>query len=189
VDSGVDWSCAAIQRIWTERRVGWRGIWWGSTRASVESCTWGGIMACISTGWELICWTEALQRRTRVSWWPAKCPWASSGTWDIRAHGLWSRLSPLPCIKSLYWHEELWQETAEHAACKLCVSQRAVCGVCPINVRCQSKSSRDTWAGSAATLRHPPQRAPSRNMLRLKSGSMESWDCSQSSGLGIWKWD
>ena len=33
--------------------VEWRGTWWGSTRASVESYTRGGITACISTGLEL----------------------------------------------------------------------------------------------------------------------------------------
>jgi len=42
--------CAAIQQDLDRLRVVRRGIWWGSTRASVESCTWGGITTCISTG-------------------------------------------------------------------------------------------------------------------------------------------
>ena len=34
----------------TEWRIGQGGTWWGLTRASVESCTWGGITACINIG-------------------------------------------------------------------------------------------------------------------------------------------
>ena len=63
---------------WTDWRVGQKGTWWGLTRASVESSTWGRITTLVSTGEGLTFWKGALQRRIWVSWWTAGWPWASS---------------------------------------------------------------------------------------------------------------
>jgi len=70
---------------WTDWRVGQKGTWWGLTRASVESSTWGRITTLVSTGEGLTFWKGALQRRIWVSWWTAGWPWASSGSpWCIK---------------------------------------------------------------------------------------------------------
>ena len=82
---------------WTGWKVGQRGTWWGSTRLSAGSCTWGGTNPCISTGLGQTCWRAALQRGTWVSWWMTSWPWASSvpwlprklmGSWDA-SRGVW----------------------------------------------------------------------------------------------------
>jgi len=55
---------AAIQQDLDRLRVRWRRTWWDSTRANVESCTWGGTTTCISASYRMTCWKELLQRRT-----------------------------------------------------------------------------------------------------------------------------
>jgi len=84
---------AGIQQDLDRKRGGLRGTWWGSTRTSVKSYTWGGTIACISTVWRLICWREALQRRTGVFWQPTGWPWTSSVP-------LW----PRRLMDSFWWH-------------------------------------------------------------------------------------
>lgn len=71
------------------------------------------------------------------------------------------------------------------------VTQVCLCGIYPINVRCQSRSSRDAWAGSAAMLRHLPrgrQHAPFQKHKALENwvnGELGGREISKSSGLGI----
>ena len=50
-------------------KVGQRGTWWGSAKANVGSCTWGGTTPCTNTGSGQTCWRAALWRGTWVSWW------------------------------------------------------------------------------------------------------------------------
>jgi len=87
------------KKTWTGCRVGQRGTLWGSTRASVESCTSEGITACISTGWGLTCWKEVLWRTPWMSWWATGWPSASSAPWWPRrpmgSSGAFKRVWPV----------------------------------------------------------------------------------------------
>ena len=82
-----------LSETWTGWRVGQRGTWWSSTRASAGSCTWGGTTPCISTGLGPTCCRAALRRGTWVSWWATGWPSASSVPWlPRRPMGSWGAL-------------------------------------------------------------------------------------------------
>lgn len=102
--------------------------------------------------------------------------------------GLWP--FALPEISPLAGETETGN-SEEGSVQAVLVTQVCPCGVYPINVRGQSQSSRDAWAGSAALLRHPPcgrQRAPFQKHEALEnwvSGELGGREITKSSGLGI----
>jgi len=78
---------------WMGWGVGQRGTWWDSSKASVESYTWGGIIACTSTAQGLNCWIRVLQRRIWGFWWTASWSWVSSMLlWPRRQMVSWGML-------------------------------------------------------------------------------------------------
>lgn len=100
------------------------------------------------------------------------------------------RLSALPEISPLARGTETGNSGADSVRALL-VTQGRLCGIYPVNGRCQSQSSRDAGAGSAALLRHPPrggQRAPSQKHTALENwvnGELGGREFSKSSGLGF----
>jgi len=97
IKSWEDWliylkTVLPFNKTWTDWEVGQGGTWWGLTSASVEYCTWGGTTSCTSTGYGMIYWRGALQRRTWGSWWTTGWPWASSVPWWSRPRAPWDVL-------------------------------------------------------------------------------------------------
>ena len=86
---------------WTDWRVGWRGTLWGSTRASVRFCMWGGIIAVRRCpvhwnqwlqGWKQpqhLQWidpdhngTEGRPQPPAIDWWHHCMEWNGRGIWE-----------------------------------------------------------------------------------------------------------
>jgi len=90
--AGTPESCVnSFNRTWPDWSAWQGGTWCGLTRASVESCTWGGITACISTGWEMNYWTGACREGPggpgqQFGHEPAVCPHGQEGQWYPGVH-------------------------------------------------------------------------------------------------------
>lgn len=79
---------------WTGWRVGLRGPSWSSAKASVQSCSWGGVTSApvqVSKGWPT--GKAALWQRTWEFWW-TNSPWANNvPLWPWSPVVSWSTLT------------------------------------------------------------------------------------------------